>query len=807
MQTSRNEHCPCGSGLRFKNCCGNLSEKTPIKSVTPITYSNALPIDNSGDVASGGQLDRSSYSLTQKDISGAIREALEQHRDGRLSQAETIYREILQIEPNNPDALHLLGLVAHQIGRHDVAVELINSAINVNSANSFYHLNLAAALEAQDNLAAAAECLRNAILLNPDFAEAHNNLGNVLRSLGHLDDAVTSCRRALQIKPDYAEAYCNLGAALKNLGQFENALLSYQSALEIKADFAVAYLNLGAVLQEMGQFADAKASYQKALEIKPDFAEAHFNLGITLHALWQLDDAVSSFHHALEIKPNHAEAHGNLGSVLQGLGQIDNALTSFHKALEIKPDYAEAHLNLGNALLSQIKIEEAVWHYRTAISIKPDLAGAHTNLLFIHSYFTSLDPHEYLVQARNWEHVCLAAQDRLSAQSRTFSRIPLDGRRLKVGYVSGDFRQHAMSYFIEPLFTHHDRARVELFAYSNHGMRHAVTERLQALVDHWIPVVGMSDAAVRDRIEADGIDVLIDLSGHTEHNRLGVFARRAAPVQAHYLGYFASTGLTEIDYWIGDEILTPAETDGHFSEKVWRLPRVWLSYNTVAEAPEPDWCPASDGTVWLGSFNNLGKLTPQTLALWAKALHALPEGRLLLKTKELADTYNRQRILDVLGGHGIPSSRIELEGKSDWVDYMSQYNRLDIALDPVGGHGGGTITCDALWMGAPVIHALGDRATSRFAASMLHAIGHPEWIARSETEYVDKVVSLARSVELRRALRLAQRERMTCSPLCDAGGLALALENAYFEMYKGWLDLKTTKQRCPAPLPAMLTSH
>ena len=284
-------------------------------------------------------------------------------------------------------------------------------------------------------------------------------------------------------------------------------------------------------------------------------------------------------------------------------------------------------------------------------------------------------------------------------------------------------------------------------------------------------VTGIPDAALRERIEADGIDVLVDLSGHTAHNRLGVFARRAAPVQAHYLGYFASTGLTEMDYLIGDEILTPAETDSHFSERVWRLPRIRASYEGKADAPLPAWHPAEDGSVWLGSFNNLGKLTPATLALWAKVLHALPQAKLLLKTKELADAGNRRRILDAMAGHGISPDRIELQDSSvtpGWREHMAYYDRLDIALDPVGAHGGYTTTCDALWMGVPVIALEGDRMATRMTASMLNAIGHPEWIARTEAEYVDKVVALARDVEQRKALRSAQRGRMAASPLCDA---------------------------------------
>ncbi|KAF0201699.1 MAG: Tetratricopeptide TPR1 repeat-containing [Gallionellaceae bacterium] len=340
---------------------------------------------------------------------------------------------------------------------------------------------------------------------------------------------------------------------------------------------------------------------------------------------------------------------------------------------------------------------------------------------------------------------------------------------MKVAYVSGDFRKHATSYFAEQLFAQHDHARIELFAYSNNHARDDVTERLNKLVDHWLPVAGMSDLAVCERIAADGIDVLIDLSGHSAHNRLGVFAHRAAPVQATYM-YFASTGLSEM------------------GEQVWRLPRTWLSYQTIAAAPAINWHPAVAGTIRLGCFNNLGKITPQTLRLWAQVLHALPEGRLLLKNKDIADAGNRQRILAELAAYGIDAERIELQPGSDWADYMAQHDRVDIALDPVGGHGGGTSTCDALWMGVPVIHLLGEHVGARFAASMLDAIGHSEWIARSEIEYIDKVIALARNSELRKKLRVSQRDVMARSPLCDAKNLACVLEDAYYGMYERWFE-------------------
>jgi len=544
---------------------------------------------------------------------------------------------------------------------------------------------------------------------------------------------------------------------------------------------------------QAGRLSQAEAIYRQILRIDPEHPDALHMLGAVAHQLGRNALAVELIGRALNVKPDYVEAHYHLGKALAVLGQLNSAVESYRRALLLNPYYAEAHNDMGSALLDLGRIEEAIACYRKTLSIKPDFSVAFSNLLFLYGYQTSLNPQEYLSLARCWEIECVPAYERQLGSNKVFQRKSIAGRRLRVGYMSGDYHEHAVSYFIEQLFVHHDKTKIELFAYSINEMRDAVTERLLALVEHWIPVAGMTDTNILDQIESDGVDVLIDLSGHTAHNRLGVFARRAAPVQAYYLGYFASTGLTEMDYWIGDETLTPIETDSHFSEQVWRLPRISWSYDGRTNAPIPTWRPSLDGTVWVGSFSNLGKLSPPTLALWAKVLHALPEGKLLLKTPAFADPSSRKRIQEVMSDYGILPDRIELQDSSatpDWAAHMAYYNRLDVALDPVGTMGGVTTTCDALWMAVPVITMKGDRVASRATAAILDAIGHPEWITHSEAEYLGKVVALARDFENRKVLRSCLRDRMLSSPLCDGKGLAMALENAYFEMFTGWLDEK-----------------
>lgn len=759
--------------------------------------------------------------------------ALQHHQAGRLAEAEVGYQQILRLNPQHAPALHLLGLIAQQLGKNEIAVDLIGRAIRV-QPSGFMYCDLGAAYRAQGKLDAAIESFRQALRLSPDFADAHNQMGATLHAQGDFGTAIGCYNRAIALSPDYAEAYNNLGLAMQGLGRLGEAAEQFRIAIRHRTDFADAYSNLGNVLRDMGMRDEAIVHYNKAVQLRPDsssynslgtlylmqgkldvaaenyhralalnpdYFEAHNNLGLVYQTQGDLEAAVRCYRKAVTLKPDFVDAQNNLGNALRNQGKLDEAIRHFNIVIALDPGYAEAYGNLGNTLRNQGKLDEAIASYRNALELKPDFIQAYSGLLFLHAYHATLETAAYLSLARGWELACVPVQDRESARSRTFRRSPLSGRRLRVGYVSGDFRQHAVSYFIEQLFARHDRARIELFAYSTTGVRDATTGRIQAMAEHWLPVAGMSDIALLERIEADGIDVLVDLSGHTAHNRMAVFARRAAPVQVHYLGYFASTGLTEMDYFIGDEVLTPPATDSHFSEQVWRLPRIRASYDAKADAPLPDWKPDPSGTVWVGSFSNLGKITPTTLMLWAKVLHALPQGKLLLKTRALADESNRKRILEAMEAEGIARDRIELQSGEitpGWKEHMAYYSRLDIALDPIGAHGGYTTTCDALWMGVPVVTLEGGRMASRMTASILSAIGHPEWAARSEAEYVDKVVELARNVNQRKALRPIQREQMAGSPLCDADDLARNLEDAYIRMFDRWFALASVSSRLPS---------
>ena len=421
---------------------------------------------------------------------------------------------------------------------------------------------------------------------NPICAEAYNNLGNALREQGQLAEAVAQYQEALRLKPDYAEAHNNLGNALREQGQLAAAVAQYQEALRLKPDYAEAHNNLGNALKEQGQLAEAVAQYQEAIRLKPDYAEAHNNLGNALREQGQLAEAVAQYQEALRLKPDYAEAHNNLGIALKEQGQLAAAVAQYQEALRLKPDYAEAHSNLGVALKEQGQLAEALAQYQEALRLKPDYAEAHSNMLFCLTH----DPHA--APSRIFAEHCRWATLHATVPVLTHDNDPSPHRRLRLGYVSPDFRQHAVARFIEPVLAAHDHEQFQVFCYANNVRRDAVTQRLQQHADTWCSIVGWSDQQVAERIRQDTIDILVDLAGHTANNRLLVFARKPAPVQVTYIGYPNTTGLTTMDYRLTDAVMDPPGEAVLNTEELVRLPRGVCCFAPPSDAPAGD-CLAS----------------------------------------------------------------------------------------------------------------------------------------------------------------------------------------------------------------------
>jgi len=733
-----------------------------------------------------------------------------------LSEAEALYRRALAVQPDHPDALHLLGVLAYQARRYDAAVATISRAIRQNGRNAHYFSNLGNALRDQGNLDEAIAAYRQAIGVRPDFADGHSNLGNALRDQGRLDEAIAAYRRAIGLKPDYAEAHSNLAVALRDQGGLDEAIAAYRQAIAVKPDFAKAQFGLGNALRDQGKLDDAIAAYRQAIGVQPDYAECHSNLGVVLrrrgeldaaiaayrdairakpdfaealshlgNALLdrgELDQAIAAYRQAIAIKPDFAEALSNLSSALRGKAKSDEAIAACRRAIAIKPDVAEAHANLANALLDQGELDQAIAAYRQAIRIAPDSARAHSNLLLCLNYHSELTADQVFAEHRKWDE----ANGRPAPRATSHANDREPGRRLRVGYVSPDFREHSVAYFVEPLFKGHDRRAVEVFCYAEISRPDATTARLRALADRWLATVGLSDDELAERIRADGVDILVDLAGHTAKNRLRVFARKPAPLQATWLGYPNTTGLEAIDYRLVDAVTDPfGKADALASETLIRLEGCFVCYGGFQVAPDPAPSPCqSAGAVTFGSFNNPIKASPGALDAWAALLVRLPHSRLLLKGKQFGDDAVRASVLARLEKRGVAAERIELVAwLPDAPAHLAAYARVDIALDPFP-YNGTTTTCEALSMGVPVVTLRGDRHAGRVGASLLGQVGLTDLIADSVEEYVEIAFALAgdpaRLADLRRSLR----PRLAASPLCDGDAFARKIEAAYRQMWR-----------------------
>jgi protein O-GlcNAc transferase len=777
--------------------------------------------------------------------------ALQHHRAGRLADAEALYRQILAIQPNHADALHLLGVIAHQVGRHDLAVEWIRQAIVFNPMNPVAHSNFGEACRAMGRLDHAETAYRRALELKPDYAEAHNNLGAALagqgrpgeaeaafqcalrvkpdyaeaynnlsvalrwqgrldeaidachralalrptypeglnnlgialRDRGQLYDAISACRRALAIKPDYAEAHHNLGIALRECGQLEAAMVACRRALELKPDYPEAHINLAAVLASQSRFGEAIVACRRALQLRPDYVEAHNYLGLALVGQGQFEEAISACRRALQLRPDYLEALNNLGAALTGRRQLDEAIASYRHALRIKPDDPGVLGNLGNALRDQGELDEAIGAYRHALRITPDSVSTHSNLVCTLHFQTGHDERTISEEHQRWNQ---RFSDPLKRTIQPHTNDCSVNRRLRVGYVSPDFRDHPVGRYALPLFERHDQRRFEILCYSEVAQPDWITERLRGLAAGWRDTFGVPDARLAEMIREDGVDILVDLAMHTAGNRLAVFARQPAPVQVTWLAYPGSTGLRSIDYRLTDAHMDPpGEKPAWSAEEPVRLPDCWCCYDAAGESPEINASPAlSAGSVTFGSLNNLAKAPERVLALWARILDAVEGSRLVMLCPK---GRTRERIRAFFGAQGIAAHRVELVGSLPRWEYLTLYHRIDLALDPFPCNGM-TTTCDALWMGAPVLTLPGEMPASRAGLSLLSSIGLGDLAAKSEEDYLRMATELAADLPRLADLRATMRARMRDSPLMDAPRFARNVEAAYRSMWERWLQ-------------------
>jgi predicted O-linked N-acetylglucosamine transferase (SPINDLY family) len=740
----------------------------------------------------------------------ALNAALEHHQAGRLSDAEAFYRQILAQFPEHADALHLLGVVAHQTGHHDAAIELISKAISVNPQNPPYFSNIGLAFAAKGQLDQALAAYQRAVSLNSGFGEAWDNMGICLTAMGRhgeaagaharstallpnavqmqqnfamalsrigrLEESLAAIRRAVALVPAAAGLHNSEACILHAMGRREEAMESYRKCVELDGSNIEGRTNLALVLNELGRAEESVKACKEALELAPTFYPIWNNLGNAFQELNKLEESVDAYKKAIESNAQCAEAYNNMGTALARLGRLNESLASMQKAREINPRFLDVLNNIGNIQKEMGNLDDAIKTYREALAIAPG-AVCHSNLILA-LYYHTIDGEEVLRESRKWDE--LYAKPLRDPRPHGNSKDP--ERKLKIGYVSSDLRLHPVGRFLHPAMVYRDREKFDITCYSAVRDPDSYTDRLKGDSDHWVNIVGKNEDQIAEMVRNDQIDILIDLTMHTAGNRLLTFARKPAPIQMTYLAYVGTTGLEAIDYRFTDPYLEPeGQPDPWASEKTLWLPSTYWCY----EAPEMDLpikaLPAEgNGYVTFACLNNFCKLNLPVIRLWAEILNRVPNSRILFHARE-GD--HRTWLLSELGACGVAADRVMFMGYVKVEEYLRKYYEVDIALDPFP-YNGGTTTCDALWMGVPTVVLKGERGMARAGYSILSNGAMSELLAQTAEQYVDISVALAGDLGKLAEFRRTARGRLEGSRLMDGRDFARGMEAGFRKVWR-----------------------
>ena len=745
---------------------------------------------------------------------------------GKADKSVPCYRKAIELKPDYAEAYYNLGNAWSKQGRLAEAVDSYRIALKLKPNYLEAHNNLGKALKEQGQFAQAADCYKRILQLAPDHAETYYNLGNVALDLKQPDEAMSYYRQALQRKPDYAEVHNNLGSLLSDQGKPQEAMECYRRAIQAKPDYAEACFNLGKALQEQQRLGEAMEAYRQALQRKPDYAQAYNNLGNALRDERRIAEAVECYRHALKLLPDYAEAHGNLGNALADQRQFPKAIASYRRALQLKFDHADIYCNLGNALKEQGQFEEAAECYRQALERNPDhlaamgqlasqlqtmcqwqglselsiraakgvetsgpLKIAHTMPPFIFMAMTTPPPNggQQLCCASKWgeEFSKSAKGARVAGASPHADRMPATRSKITLGYFSADVREHPVARLIAELFEKHDRERFTVLGYSygpddGSALRH----RISGAFDRFADVKDSSNAQIAQRIADDGVDILIDLTGYTQHARTQVLATRPAPIQVNYLGYPGTMGATFIDYILVDDFIAPPSRQPFFTEKLVQLPGSYQANDGRREiapnTPSRAQCGLPEKGFVFCAFHNSYKISPEMFDAWIRLLKQVPGSVLwLLEDNRFAPANLRREAQ----ARGVAAERLVFAPRLPLPAHLARHRLADVYLDafPVNAH---TTTSDALWVGCPVLTRSGDTFISRVAGSLLTTIGLPDMVTNNLEDYERQALRLARDADYLADVRARiQANRNSCG-LFDAGRFARGIEKAYTTMWE-----------------------
>jgi predicted O-linked N-acetylglucosamine transferase (SPINDLY family) len=676
-----------------------------------------------------------------------VAEARAHYQAGRKSQAEVICRGVVAREPKNDAAWHLLGVMALEVNREELAIQLFMRALDIAPQKPAYYVNLGAALHRFGKPQEASDALRMAISLKPDLAEAHFNLARCLTDLGDQQAAYLEVERAAELRADSFEIQRHFARTLKLRGE---------SARSIQA-------------------------YQRAIELDPSSVDCLVEIASVLRSLRRQDDAVVMARRAVELSPESPLANNELGSALFDSERSDEAIAILQKAIALEPSFAPAHASLGYALESVGRLGEAIECFRKVLLLEPGEHAAHSNIIYLLPFLPGVDRTTLLNEARAFNH---AYAEPLESLALPHDNDPKPERQLRVGYVSSHFNNHCQSFFTTPLFQNHDRNLFETYAYASVENPDATTERLRASANVWRDVSRLDDAQLAAAVRKDGIDILVDLAMHMGGGKLKAFAEKPAPVQFCWLAYPGTTGLTSIGYRITDRYLDPPELgDGPYSERSVVLPDTFWCYDPLTSEVEAGPLPAlANGFVTFGCLNHFRKINDGILKLWSEVLNTVQNSRLVL----LAPAGDAQsRICQQLERKGVDRNRVDFVNRRPRLEYLRLYQKIDICLDthPCGGH---TTSLDAFWMGVPVVSLAGPLLVGRAAITLAANLQLDELVLQSAADFVNRAKALAADLSRMQQLRGGLRTQMQSSPLMDGPRFVRNLESAYRAAWRIW---------------------
>ncbi|MGA3067752.1 MAG: tetratricopeptide repeat protein [Tepidisphaeraceae bacterium] len=703
-------------------------------------------------------------------------QAVQRHQAGQLHEAAAAYRQILRLQPDHADALHLLGVIVGQNGQRDEALKLIRQAIALNPKQANYQYNVGIVLTKSANFALAADAYREALNIRENFPEAWHSLGDALYAMGKFEESVAAYRKALKLKPRHIEAHNNLGMSLLSLGKYPEAAEEFREALALRPEYPRASNNLGMALQVLGQWEEAIVHFRRAVRFQPDFSDACNNLGKALMHESRYLEGQSVFEKLVELRPSDPESYFNLGCAQRMNYRHEQALDSFTKAIELAPRALSARNNRAAALNHLGRLTESIEEYDRILKLDPDFISVDSNRIFTFMFHPGYDTAKILAEARGFNE--RHAQP-LAKQIKPHLNDRNPKRRLRIGYLSPDFRNHCQQFFTYPLLSHHDRTEFEIYLYADVEKQDSTTKDMRSYPAVWREIDQISDKQAVEMIREDKIDILMDLTMHMSDSRRLIYARKPAPIQVAWLAYPGTTGMATIDYRLTDPYLDPpGENDADYSERSIRLPHTFWCYDPRTSKPSVNPLPAlANGFITFGCMNNFAKVSEPALRLWSKVLKQIPNSRLILMAPLGRHCEQIPQMLEV------DPQRVEIISFQPRERYLQTYHRIDLGLDttPYNGH---TTSLDSLWMGVPVITLVGKTVVGRAGWSQLSNLDLRELAAFNEADFVRIAVDLAADLPRLADLRAGLRPRMEKSPLMDQPLFVKGLEEIYRKIWR-----------------------